>query len=40
MVDGHSIVYHYAIVTVKLGLVLLVGLVAIAIVWAYWVRNR
>jgi len=40
MYGGESIIHHYCMATVRLGLVLIVGGIVIAIVWAKWIKNR
>lgn len=40
MMGGESIIHHYCIATVKLGIVLMVAGIVIGFIWYKWVRSR
>jgi len=37
---GESVIHHYAMAIVHLGVVVIVGMVVIGVIWAKWVKNR
>lgn len=40
MIGNESIMHHYAMAIVYMGLVVIVGMAVIALIWAKWVKNR
>ena len=40
MIPGESIIHHYAMETVKFGIILMIGAVVVGFIWYKWIKNR
>ena len=40
MINGESIIHYYCMYVVKLGVVVIMSGIIIALIWARWIKNR